>query len=75
MANTKCNSFYAKEDLATDTTKTVVKKPLIVEEKTETKATEPKKKSVLWIWAASAFVALLLSPDENVNSIDKPATP
>lgn len=30
----------------------------------------PKKKSTLWIWAASYLAAILLSPSENLNYKD-----
>lgn len=78
MGNTTCNSFYDKDEPTVITV--VIDNSKITGDQTDnagdTKpATEAKKKkSILWIWAASAFAALLLSPDENANNIDKPAT-
>lgn len=33
-----------------------------------------KKRSTLWIWAASYFAAILISPSENINYIDNSKT-
>jgi hypothetical protein len=78
MEKSECNSFYDKTEPAVNITLVLGDSENSEDQTGQTtppKATAAKKKSVLWIWAVSAFAALLLSPDKNVNSIDKPVTP
>ncbi|MEN2415539.1 hypothetical protein [Flavobacterium mesophilum] len=73
MENKECNSFYDTDTTSTNNTTTVLPTNQAGKKTEETQTAIPtvsKKRSTLWIWAASYFAAVIFSPEENPNYRD-----